>query len=204
MGILSSSVSITRYMVQGKLPEPLISTIETALKKNSILEIDNEDSDKAIGWTSFETPFVPDFEGSSFIIGTHLIFSMRIDKKSIPNKVIQKNLAVEIKKKLEATGRDFLSKTEKKELKDRVIHLLSLRIPATPNVYDLIWNYEEGTLLFFSNLKSANEELETLFSKSFKLTLIRLFPFTMAQLTAGLSNHEKDDVAQLSPTRFSN
>ena len=204
MGILSSSVSITRYRVQGKIDNPVISTVETALKKNTILEIDNEDSDKTIGWTSFETPFTPNFEGSSFMIGTHFIFSMRIDKKSIPNKIIQKNIAVETKKKLDATGRKFLSKNEKKEIKDHVIHMLSLRIPATPNVYDLIWNYEDGILLFFSNLKNSNEELETLFSKSFKLTLVRLFPFSMAQLTAGLSQKEKDDVEKISPAVFSN
>ncbi len=203
MGILSSSVSITRYKVEGKLANPILDTVRKGLKKNSILEIDNEASDKAVGWTSFETPYIPNFDDSSFIIGSHFVFSVRMDKKSIPAKVIQKQYAMDMAKKLEATGRSFLSKTEKKEIKDHVIHVLSLRIPATPNIYDLIWNYEDGTLLFFSNLKGANEELETLFSKSFKLTLIRLFPFTMAELTSDLSDSEKDIVSKLSPTLFS-
>jgi hypothetical protein len=83
-----------------------------------------------------------------------------------------------------------------------VIHTLSLRIPATPNVYDLIWNYEDASVYFFSNLKEANEELETLFAKSFKLTLIRLFPFTMADLNAGLNDADRDILSKLSPTRF--
>lgn len=202
MGILSSSVSITQYNVEGKLSEPLIESVANGLKKNAVEEIDNESSDKAIGWTCFNNPFSTDFNQSPFIIGTHLVFSMRIDKKTIPSKIVQKHYTLEMTKRLKNSGRDFLSKTEKKEIKDHVIHLLSLRIPATPNIYDLIWNYESHMLWFFSNLKGANEELETLFTRSFRLKLIRLFPYTMAALTSPLSDMEKEAVSQLTPTRF--
>ena len=202
MGILSSSVSITQYRVEGKLSEPILENVATGLKKNAVEEIDNESSDKAIGWTCFNNPFSTDFSQNPFLIGTHLVFSMRIDKKSIPSKIIQKHYTLEMTKRLENSGRDFLSKSEKKEIKDHVIHLLNLRIPATPNIYDLLWNYESNTLWFFSNLKGANEELETLFTRSFKLKLIRLFPYTMASLTSPLSDVEKDALSQFTPTRF--
>jgi len=202
MGILSSSVSITQYRVEGKIPEPILGSVATGLKKHAVEEIDNESSDKAIGWACFNNPFNTDFNQSPYIIGTYFVFSMRIDKKKIPSKVVQKHYTLEIKKRLEKSGRDFLSKTEKKEIKDHVIHLLNLRIPATPNIYDLIWSYESNTLWFFSNLKGANEELETLFTRSFKLKLIRLFPYSMAALTSPLSDVEKDAVSQFTPTRF--
>lgn len=202
MGILSSSVSITQYRVEGKIQDPVLETVANGLNKQSIEEIDNESSDKAIGWACFNDPFSINFERSPFLIGTHFVFSMRIDKKNIPTKIIQKHYSLEMKKRLENSGREFLSKTEKKEIKDHVLHVLSLRIPATPNIYDLVWNYESSILWFFSNLKGANEELETLFSRSFKLKLIRLFPYTMASLTSPLSNMEKDAVAQFTPTLF--
>jgi hypothetical protein len=202
MGILSSSVSITQYRVEGKIPEPIIESVVTGLKKNAIEEIDNESSDKAIGWTGFNNPFTTDFNQTPFLIGTYFVFSMRIDKKTIPSKIIKKYYTLEMKKRLEKSNREFLSKTEKKEIKDHVLHVLNLRIPATPNIYDLIWNYESGTLWFFSNLKGANEELETLFNRSFKLKLIRLFPYSMATLISPLSNLEKDAVSQFTPTRF--
>ena len=202
MGILSSSASITQYRVQGKIEEPILENIANGLKKQAIEEIDNESSDKAIGWACFNEPFNTDFDRSPFLIGTHFVFSMRIDKKSIPAKIVQKHYTLEMKKRLENSGREFLSKTEKKEIKEHVLHILNLRIPATPNIYDLIWNYEAGALWFFSNLKGANEELETLFARSFKLKLIRLFPFTMATLTSPLSDMEKDAVSQFTPTRL--
>jgi len=202
MGLLSSSVSITRYKVKGYLEEPVIETVAAALKQNSISDIDDHASEITAGWTSFNNPYQPNFEGSSFVFGTYLVFSLRIDKKSIPPKIIQKYYTIEMAKKLEATGRKYLSKSEKEMIKDHVINVLSLRIPATPNIYDVLWDYEGELLWFFSNLKAANIELESLFSKSLKLTLIRLFPYTTAQLTAELSDSELDVLAKLSPTKF--
>ncbi|MEJ2167882.1 MAG: exonuclease, partial [Desulfobacterales bacterium] len=79
---------------------------------------------------------------------------------------------------------------------------LNLRMPATPKVYDLVWNHENSVAWFFSNLKAANEELETLFSKSFNLSLIRLFPYTAAELSAELTDTQRDELQKLSPTHF--
>jgi recombination associated protein RdgC len=202
MGLLSSSVSVTRYKVEGKPAEPVLETIADGLKKNVITEIDNDIAEKSSGWTSFETPFKPDFEGSSFVVGTYLIFSMRIDKKAIPSKIIKKLCDEEIAKKLAQTGRERLSRTEKQAIRENIVNSLSLRIPATPCMYNLVWSMEEEWLWFFSNQKAANEELETMFSKSFGLSLVRLFPYTAADLTAGLSDEERRLLSELSPARF--
>jgi hypothetical protein len=202
MGILSSSASITQYHIEGKLQDPVVEAVGRGLKKNAIQEIDNASPDKAIGWSCFNDPFNIDVDRSPFLIGTYFVFSMRIDKKSISNKIIQKHYHLDVKKRLKNSGREFLSKTEKKEIKDHVLHVLNLRIPPTPNIYDLIWNYESGKLWFFSNLKGANEDLETLFTRSFKLKLIRLFPYTMAALASPLSAADKDALSQFKQTRF--
>jgi len=78
-----------------------------------------------------------------------------------------------------------------------------VKIPSTPNLYDLIWDHENGKVIFFSNLRSANEDLETLFKRSFNLSLIRVFPYTAAELFSDLSDRERDVLNGLSPTRFS-
>ena len=202
MGLLSSAVSITRYRVEGKLEGPVLETMAKCLKKNVIPEVDDDISDKTVGWTSFDKPFNPNFEGSSFVIGTYFVFSLRIDKKIVPSSVIKKHCDMEAARRLAETGRQYLSRDEKRMIKEHVISALTLRIPATPNVYDLIWNYEESTLWFFSTLKSANEELETLFFKSFQLPLIRLFPYTAADLVMGLSDAQRDILVKLSATDF--
>jgi siroheme synthase (precorrin-2 oxidase/ferrochelatase) len=202
MGILSSSVSITQYRVEGKFDQPVIETVAAGLKKYAVKEIDNESDDKAVGWACLNAPFSTDFDQSPFLFGTHFVFCLRIDKKNIPAKVVSKHYSLAMIKRLKSRGREFLNKTEKKELKEQIIQMLSTRIPATPNIYDLIWNYESGRLWFLSNLKNANEELETLFARAFSLRLIRLFPYTMATLTSPLSASRIDAVNQFTPTRF--
>ncbi len=202
MGLLSPTVSVTRYRIEGEIEDPVLETLARALRKNAITDIDDEPTDKAVGWTSFDSPYMPDFKGSSFSIGAILIFSLRIDKKNIPPKLITKHVSQAVSRRLTETGRSYLSREEKKEIKDHVISTLSLRLPAVPSVYDILWNLERRQLCFFSNLKSANEEFETLFHRSFRIMPIRLFPYTMAEMEAGLSSGEKDVLNKLSPTRF--
>ncbi|MBW2643948.1 MAG: exonuclease, partial [Deltaproteobacteria bacterium] len=197
MGLLSSRISITRYKVSGQLDGSVHETVYQGLKQHAMPKIEDDGSEAIVGWTSFENPYAPNFEGYSFVFGAYMVFAMRIDKKSIPPKLIQKHYALEIAKHLADTGRHFLSGNEKKAIKEHIVNTLNRRIPATPNVYDLAWHYQEASLWFFSNLKSANEAFETFFIKSFGLQLIRLFPYTTADLIAGLSSGERDLLLKL-------
>jgi hypothetical protein len=200
MGLLSSNVSITRYQVLGQLADPLMDTLTRLLTQNAIVEIDDEDMDQSMGWTSFEDPFTPEFTGSTFVMGTQFIFSFRMDKKAIPSKVVNKKYRQEMTKRLKENGKEFLSRNEKKQIKEDVIRELSLRIPATPNMYDILWNYEKSTLWFFSTQKSANEAFEVFFTKSFKLNLVRRFPYTAAM--EFLEDSDKDILNKLTPSHF--
>ncbi|MBF0227351.1 MAG: recombination-associated protein RdgC [Desulfobacterales bacterium] len=202
MSILSSSVSITRYRVDGQIEESVVDVVEEGLRKNSITHGEEEPSDKIVGWTTFEKPFSPNFDRSSFVIGSYFIFSLRIDKKTIPSKIFKKEYSIEVAKQLEESGREFLARNEKKAIREQVTNVLSLRIPSTPYIYDVLWIYEESLLWFFSTQQSANEELETLFLKSFKLHLIKLFPYTIADRIVSLSDTEKDKLSKLSPIKL--
>lgn len=202
MGLLSNTVSITRYKIEGEISSSIMDTVSNGLKNHKIIDIDKDVQEMAVGWTTFENPYLTDFETTSFIYGNYIVFSLRIDKKSIPSKMVNKIYSFEVERKLKESDREFLSRNEKKQIKDQVIHSLCLRIPPTPNTYDILWNYEESVLWFFSTQKSANEEFETLFTKSFKLTPIRLFPYTIADLMFNLSDKDRDRITQLSPTKF--
>jgi DNA recombination-dependent growth factor C len=199
MGLLSSSVSVARYRVDGKIEENVMETIHAALKQNAITTIEDEYAEITMGWTPFESNFNPDFEKFTFTFGDFFLFSLRIDKKSVPSKIIQKHISIEIAKKLKEEGRQFLSKNEKTEIKENVTDKLMRQMPSTPNIYDVLWNHEAQMVFFFSTQKAANEELETLFTKSFRLRLIRLFPFTIIESSTKFSDEERDMVLQLAP-----
>ena len=200
MCILSSNTSLTRYQVNGQLSDPVVDTFVQHLAQHAIVEIDDEDSDKSIGWTTLEEPFNPEFIVSKIMMGVYFIFSFRIDKKTIPSKVINKQYRQQTLLKLKESGKEYLSRDEKKRIKEDIIHQLYIKIPATPNLFDIVWNYEKSILWFFSTQKSANEEFEAFFTKTFKLNLIRHFPYTAAQNI--LADSEKAVFDKLVPSFF--
>ena len=202
MSLLASATSITRYRVHGQLDNPVTEAVFIGLKKNMMPDIDDIDTALSVGWTSFQDPFMPSFEGASFVYGNYFVFSLRMDKKTIPTKLIKKFMAIEIAKKCQASGREFLSRNEKKMIKDHVINLLSLRIPATPNLYNVLWNYEASLVWLFTHLKGPNETLETHFKTSFGLTLKRIFPFSFAESSPSMTGFDLDQLASLSPTKI--
>jgi hypothetical protein len=202
MGLLASSFSMTRYHVQGTIEKPIVDSVAKRLTQFAIPEQEHESIEPILGWTSVEDPYHPDFNTLSFSVGTLMTFALRIDKKSIPPKTLKKYYCIELAKKIAASGREFLTAHEKKMIKDHVINVLSLRIPATPHIYELVWDYEKAEIWFFSNLKSANEALESLFFQTFKLTLMRKFPYTMAYNDKKLNNTQKDRLQILAHSSF--
>jgi DNA recombination-dependent growth factor C len=202
MGFLSSSVSVNRYCVEGKIEEPVLDFVRKGLRMFLFKEAEGVPLNKTIGWTSFNNHFCPDFENSSFVLGKYFVFSLRIDKKNVSPKIIKKNIFLETTKILRESGRLYLSADEKKNIKENVLASLLMRVPAVPNIYDIVWNYEKSILFFFSNNKSANEDFESVFHKSFRKKLIRIFPYSEADILSGLSDYEHDSLVRLSPTKF--
>ena len=203
MGLISSTHSVARYHIDGKIEGSINEKVREGLIKYSIPKIENEYDEISAGWTPLESPYNPDFERFSFIFGTYFVFSLRVDKKSIPAKLIQKYMALEIEKKKEKSGRDFISKNEKSELKEHVTDILMHKIPAVPSLYDVLWDYEEKNLYLYTTQKAANEFFETIFLKSFKLKPIRLFPYTLIETKSSLQSSQKDKFLTLTPLKYS-
>ncbi len=202
MGLISSSHSMSRYHVEGSFDGSTMEEVREGLIQNAMPKIESEYDEISAGWTPFEGPYNPDFQKFSFIFGTYFLFSLRIDKKSIPAKLVQKHIALEIEKKKEESGRDFVSKNEKSEIKEMVLDILMHKIPSIPSLYDVLWSYEEKSLIIFSTQKAANELFETLFLKSFNHKPIRIFPYTLVEKLGKFSDDKKDRILNLTPLKY--
>ncbi|MFH2058149.1 MAG: recombination-associated protein RdgC [Pseudomonadota bacterium] len=203
MGLISSTHSVCRYHIDGKMEGSVTQEILNGLMKYSIPKIENEYDEISAGWTPVESPYNPDFQKFPFQFGTYFLFSLRIDKKSIPAKLLQKYMAIEIEKKKEKSGRDIVSKNEKTEIKELVTDILMHKIPSVPSLYDVLWNYEDNLVYFYTTQKAANELFETIFLKSFSLKPIRLFPYTIIQTQSDFSDSKKEQAQSLVPVSYS-
>ncbi|MEX1313973.1 MAG: recombination-associated protein RdgC [Desulfotignum sp.] len=203
MGFLSATVSMSRYRITDSFDTEPMEQVRDGLIRHAIPTLENEYEEISAGWTPFESPYLPDFEKFPFVFGTYFLFSLRIDKKSIPAKLVHKQMAIEIEKKKLASGRDFVSKNEKSEIKETVMDVLMHKMPAIPNVYDVLWDYDTGNLFLFTTQKAANEFFETIFFKSFNLKPVRLFPYTLVETKSAFSSANKDRILTLTPLHFS-
>jgi hypothetical protein len=193
MGLLTSTSSFLRYKIENESQEFSLEKIRLCLKENQFPEIlDSEMTEAVSGWTSYENHFDPDFESDHINYGNYILFCLRIDKKSVPKKIIDKHMAIESKKIMQETNKDYLSKNEKRKLKEDIILRLSLQMPSIPDVYDVLWMPEKKEIMFFSTQKSINEIFETLFRLTFKTSIIRLFPYTKVYFDKEISDTKKD------------
>jgi hypothetical protein len=159
MSLVSSSVSITRYRVQGKLENPILKTIAAGLKKYTISEIDDPTLDKAVGWTSFEKPYQPDFGGSSFVYGNYLVFSLRIDRKTVSAKLVKKHVVIESEKRHKKTVERITIKGENAGLEEAMLALQKGALVAELNLIyrsaEQKWQFTlKGESLNLSSMKT--------------------------------------------------
>ncbi|MDY0131743.1 MAG: recombination-associated protein RdgC [Desulforegulaceae bacterium] len=192
MGLLTSSSSFLRYKIDDD--QKLSSEkIRICLKENQFPEFaESEMTESIAGWVSYENHFDTDFEFDPIKYGNYFVFCLRIDKKSIPKKIIDKHLAIESKKIMKEANKDYLSKNEKSKLKEDIILRLSLQMPSIPDIYDILWIPEKNEIIFFTTQKTINEIFETLFRQTFKTSIIRLFPYTKVYFNDGISDTSKD------------
>lgn len=200
MALLSTSQAIVRYNVPDSyLPDfegGLMEHVRNGLIQGQMPIEKKEYEEVVVGWVPFEGPYNPNFDEHSFIFGTHFVFSLRIDKKTVPAKAVAEQLDIAVQKKLSETERKFLSSAERSELKALVMDKLLRQVPFVPTIYEIVWDFKGKTVLFFSTQNAANELFETLFLKSFGFKIHRLFPYTMAARdNAGLIDY----VAETAP-----
>lgn len=202
MSFLASKTSLTRFKVNGDIGDSPIETVKMGLEKYVIRDISNEPDEILAGWTSLKDPYTPKFEDSSFLIGSYFAFCLRIDKKKVAGKVLKAQCKLAENKTLTESGREYLSKKEKKEIKENVKAALLAKVTPVPHVFELVWDTDKSIIWFYSTQKSASEELETLFLKSFNVTLTRLFPYTIAVSDNQLDDDEKNRLGEIKPTNF--
>ena len=202
MSLFATTTKLTRYLVQAEgRNDEIRKKVFEGLKGNAMPEIQGEYETLITGWVPFETPYRPDFVTQSFTYGEDMVFGLRIDQKKLPAKVIKRELEIAIENKKKEQGRDFISRSEKLELKEQVIDILMSKTPFNTDIHHVCWNPNTCEVLLFTTTKAAQELFETLFFKSFACKLIPIFPFSLAYYKlSSLTAREKENLETLTPS----
>ncbi len=200
MGFIKGTASFVRFSVEGELPENIWDFIADRVVAFSFKDIDETYDEDSLGWVSVLNMFDTEFDYASYAAGNYVTLSMRLDERKISSTIVKKFVQKEeerIKKEKEIPK---ISRSMRVEIKERIENELMRKALPMPAVFDLCWNLENSTVLFFSTNKKAQALLEDLFKDSFGLTLIQQIPYLCGEHL--LDEDDVEKLARITPDVF--
>jgi hypothetical protein len=177
MGLRKGTVSFSRYRLIGALPDHFPEFFNERIRKNAFQTVWRTAEEKAAGWTGLEDPLDTDFPYASYALGQYLLFSLRIDRKSVAPSLLRLRVIEAERNKLKETGQKKLYREQREAIREAVrLELLGRTLPI-PSFFEVCWSVPENTLIFCSLSDKVFEDLQELFRDSFQLTLCPYVPW---------------------------
>ena len=177
MGLRKGTVSFSRYRLIGSLPDHFQEFFNERIRKNAFQIVWRTAEEKATGWTGLEDPLDTDFPYASYALGQYLLFSLRIDRKSIAPSLLRLRVTEAERSKLMETGQKNLYREQREAIREAVRLDLLGRILPVPSFFEICWSVPKNTLIFCSLSDKVFEDLQVLFRDSFLLTLSPYLPW---------------------------
>ncbi len=192
MGLIKGNFSFMRFEVEGQLPQAFTTFINNRIKANSFRESRNSTEEKRMGWVSVTDILDADFEKANYALGDYLIFSLRIDRKQVPPKLMKIRLMEEQRRFLAEHGQTRIGKAMNEGLKDKVKLEILTKSDPIPSFYDILWAVGQNRVYFSSLSDKIADDFVDLFKKTFSLGLKRILP---QEHPLALKNKTKGEVA---------
>ena len=198
MGILSSSVSLTRYRTVGDIPDDFWSEIPDRLKKFKFRDIDQSSEERSFGWTSFDDMLDTNWTLNTPHKANYMVFALRLDTRRIPPAVMKKHFRLALdqaKTELEAKGQKFISRDQKKEIRENVALRLFARTLPIPAVFDVVWDTSGNVIYLGSTSPRVKELFQDLFTNTFEHHLEPQTPYYKA--VAGMDKDQRMQLGEM-------
>ncbi len=200
MGFIKGTAGYVRFAVEGELPENIWDFIADRVVAFAFRDIDESYEEDSLGWVSVTNMFDTDFEFASYAAGNYVTLSMRLDERKVSAAIVKKFVQKEEERIKKEKQIPKISRSMRVEIKERIQNELMRKALPMPSVFDLCWNLEDSTLLFFSTNKKAQALLEDLFKESFGLSLIQQIPYLCGEHI--LNEDDMDKLARITPDVF--
>jgi len=198
MGFLARSVSFVRYHVKGAIETSFWDAVREGVVNGAFRPKEGPGDEIGFGWVSLQDFDDNEFASSSYIYGSYVALSYRLDVVRIPARVIEVHFKREKKKALEQLGRPRLSSSQARELKESIRESLKAQAFPSIQVVDVVWDTGKSMAYVATQSQRLRERIEDHFKKSFGLTLVPMIPFIRAEQLLR-SAQDKEKLAQLKP-----
>ena len=200
MGLLKGTASFVRFGVEGDLPENIWDFIADKVAAFAFRDIDETYDEDSLGWVSVLNMFDTEFDYASYAAGNYVTLTMRFDERKVSSVIVKKYVQKEEERIKKEKKIPKISRSMRVEIKERIQNELMRKAQPVPAVFDLCWNLENSTLIFFSTNKKAQALLEDLFKECFGLNLMQQIPYVCGEHL--LEEEDVERLARITPEYF--
>ena len=200
MGLLKGTASFVRFGVEGDLPENIWDFIADKVAAFAFRDIDETYDEDSLGWVSVLNMFDTEFDYASYAAGNYVTLTMRFDERKVSSVIVKKYVQKEEERIKKEKKIPKISRSMRVEIKERIQNELMRKAQPVPAVFDICWNLENSTLIFFSTNKKAQALLEDLFKESFGLNLMQQIPYVCGEHL--LEEEDVERLARITPEYF--
>ncbi len=198
MGALEGSLSFKTYYVEGEPPNDFQKDYLARLQKHFFQPLSPVgDDERTIGWVPTQDPMAAEMKRENVFFNQFIVFSLRIDKWAIPTAWLKAKMNQIIAERYPDPEKK-LSKRIKNEIRLEVTTDIKQHIIPSMKIVDVVWNFTERKLRFWSNSKSVCDEFIEFFEDTFDITLTPDSPYTMAA-KLGLPSKQLDAMVNAEP-----
>jgi hypothetical protein len=184
MGALHGSLNASKFYVEGELPKDVRRTYMARIQLRLFQPLRPEqEAEESAGWCAVGQPFDLDLSPDKVFNGPYLSLGLRIDRYRFPPAVVHAELEQAAQGLRQKRAQEQLSRSQKAELKQRVLQALRRRYLPRMQAVDLVWNLDRRELYFWSQSSGLRERLSALFELSFGLELALDSPYVAAART---------------------
>ncbi|MBN2438094.1 MAG: recombination-associated protein RdgC [Deltaproteobacteria bacterium] len=186
MGLLKGPVTFSRYRIVGVLPDHFPEFFNERIRRHAFQNVWRTTDEKAAGWTSVENGPDTDFPYASYAQGRYMLFSLRIDRKSVAPSLLRLRTLEAERKQLAESGQKKLYLEQREAIRESVrLELLGKTLPV-PAFHEICWSVPDNVLTFCCLSDKVAGELQELFRESFSLGLSPHVPWDIEGAGANL------------------
>ena len=204
MGAFSGSMTYKQYVVRDELPAQWREMFQQGIQRHVFTPLDpGGEADRSVGWCSPHFPLDLDLDTNVYLFTDYIVLGLRIDAWNIPSSLLKIYSESEARRVMAEQNREALSRYERAEIKERVkLELRSKTLPSIKTV-EMVWNWQDGTVRFFSSSQKLNLDFMDLFEDTFSLRLAPEGVYTSANHTlTGLLEAERERIDVIEPCAF--
>jgi len=189
MGLKKGAFSFSRFGVSSPLPSNFADLFHEKIQEFAFRGFFPEHKEKSIGWTGLQDILNTEFAYADHSLGDYRVFSMRIDRKTIPSALLRLRFLETERGMLAEREAKKLYKEEKEALREAIRQDLLKQASPVPALFDVCWSLSRGMIYFSSHSEKILQDFQDFFGETFAMALALHVPWldALAQSEDGVA-----------------